>query len=601
MTQQVINIGTTPGDDTGDPAHTAFTKSNENFTELYAKGATEGIWNFQATSTDIATAPVSGRFKTNSGNYRDATQIAIHATTIQGIERDDTLRTLRIGDIIQCQDRSNGAAWCRFVVQALPVDNTTWFQINVALDSDGGAASGDNQEIIFTFTANISGGGGGGISDAPSDGVRYVRQNAAWASGDAAYATPAQVSLKADLASPTFTGDPKAPTPTTGDNDTSIATTAFVKAQSYLTGNQTITLSGDVTGAGATAITATIANNAITNAKLADMPTATLRGRVTAGTGDPEDLTGTQATTLLDVVTSALKGLAPASGGGTTNFLRADATWAAPAGGGTACGRLAYSSATLLTFTPFNGDRIKINGTIYPMPAAGIAGLGNTGVYVNGTAGQNLAASTTYYVYAFNNSGTVTADFSTTGHATSTTAGNVGTEIKSGDDTRSLIGMCRTNASSQFADTGKQRFVRSWFNRPPAQLNAPFTANSTFTTTTWAEVGGGNRTEFVCFADDRVQISHIGQYSHSLTTAWVAASIGLDGIATIVGIEVLSFPSQGAANFRISYSTTYYGYLADGYHFFVPVAASSTATATVYSGANATPAAIAPGLLGLIG
>jgi hypothetical protein len=41
--------------------------------------------------------------------------------------------------------------------------------------------------------------------------------------------------LKAPLASPVFTGDPQAPTPSTGDNDTSIATTAFVKAQAYLT------------------------------------------------------------------------------------------------------------------------------------------------------------------------------------------------------------------------------------------------------------------------------------------------------------------------------------------------------------------------------
>jgi len=37
----------------------------------------------------------------------------------------------------------------------------------------------------------------------------------------------------APLASPTFTGDPKAPTPATADNDTSIATTAYVKAQGY--------------------------------------------------------------------------------------------------------------------------------------------------------------------------------------------------------------------------------------------------------------------------------------------------------------------------------------------------------------------------------
>jgi hypothetical protein len=54
------------------------------------------------------------------------------------------------------------------------------------------------------------------------------------------YYTEARVSAnatvvsKAPLASPVFTGDPRAPTPTTSDNDTSVATTAFVKAQGYL-------------------------------------------------------------------------------------------------------------------------------------------------------------------------------------------------------------------------------------------------------------------------------------------------------------------------------------------------------------------------------
>lgn len=156
------------------------------------------------------------------------------------------------------------------------------------------------------------------------------------------------------------------------------------------TGDQTITLTGDVTGSGTGSFAATIAANAVSNAKLADMgansikanataatadpadlavgtnsvvgrvagnivaaqlvdaqvaaatltnaklanvATATLKGRTTAGTGAPEDLTGTQATALLDVFGTAAKGLAPASGGGTTNFLRADGTWAAPAGG----------------------------------------------------------------------------------------------------------------------------------------------------------------------------------------------------------------------------------------------------------------------------
>lgn len=44
-----------------------------------------------------------------------------------------------------------------------------------------------------------------------------------------------------------------------------------------------------------------VPNNSITNAKLADVATATIKGRTTAGTGDPEDLTPAQARTVMDV------------------------------------------------------------------------------------------------------------------------------------------------------------------------------------------------------------------------------------------------------------------------------------------------------------
>jgi hypothetical protein len=90
---------------------------------------------------------------------------------------------------------------------------------------------------------------------------------------------------------------------------------------------------GDVTVSGGGA-TWTIDAGVVTLAKQADVATARIMGRVTGGTGSQEALTGTQATTILDLFTSGLQGLAPASGGGTTNFLRADGTWAAPAGGG---------------------------------------------------------------------------------------------------------------------------------------------------------------------------------------------------------------------------------------------------------------------------
>lgn len=99
-------------------------------------------------------------------------------------------------------------------------------------------------------------------------------------------------------------------------------------------GNYITDLTGDVTASGPGSVAATIAANAVTNSKLAQMAAATIKGNNTGGASDPLDLTGTQTTALLDVFTDLLKGLAPASGGGTTNFLRADGTWAAPGGGG---------------------------------------------------------------------------------------------------------------------------------------------------------------------------------------------------------------------------------------------------------------------------
>lgn len=115
---------------------------------------------------------------------------------------------------------------------------------------------------------------------------------------------------------------------------TSVTSTTFVGA---LTGNaSTVTtnanLTGPVTSTGnATAVT----NNAITNAMLAQMPTLTIKGNNTGGSANAADLTVAQVNLILPVFTSALNGLVPLSGGGTTNFLRADGTWTVPGGGGT--------------------------------------------------------------------------------------------------------------------------------------------------------------------------------------------------------------------------------------------------------------------------
>jgi phage-related tail fiber protein len=86
----------------------------------------------------------------------------------------------------------------------------------------------------------------------------------------------------AKLDSPALTGTPTAPTPAGADNSTKLATTAFIKGLGYLTTNNTITISGDASGAGTTAIALTLASvgTAGTYAKV----TTDAKGRVTSGT-----------------------------------------------------------------------------------------------------------------------------------------------------------------------------------------------------------------------------------------------------------------------------------------------------------------------------
>jgi hypothetical protein len=75
------------------------------------------------------------------------------------------------------------------------------------------------------------------------------------------------------------------------------------------------------------------------NSKLADVATSTFKGRTTAGTGSPEDLTSTQATALLnnfvgDSGSGGTKGLVPAPAAGDAaadKFLKANGNWVTPA------------------------------------------------------------------------------------------------------------------------------------------------------------------------------------------------------------------------------------------------------------------------------
>jgi len=116
-------------------------------------------------------------------------------------------------------------------------------------------------------------------------------------------------------------------------------------------------------------LTLSISNNAVDNTKAADMANSTIKGRSTAGTGDPEDLTPTQVRTMLNVANGATANssdailLARANHTGTQTAstisdFNSAALAAAPAETTTTAGAL-INSATSKT-TPVDADYVGL-------------------------------------------------------------------------------------------------------------------------------------------------------------------------------------------------------------------------------------------------
>ena len=130
---------------------------------------------------------------------------------------------------------------------------------------------------------------------------------------------------------------------------------------------------GDITVAGASW---TIDAGAVGDAKLAAMPNGTIKGRASAGTGVPENLTGAEVTALLQPFSDMAQGVVPASGGGSAGFLRADGVFAVPPGEpGGGDGMLQYNQAGALggaVDAGIEGGQLRLPAIATPAaPAAG--------------------------------------------------------------------------------------------------------------------------------------------------------------------------------------------------------------------------------------
>jgi hypothetical protein len=142
-----------------------------------------------------------------------------------------------------------------------------------ASGSPGAPASLANAELAYNEVDDVlyygkgTGGAGGTATTTPA------------IAGAGAYLTLSTAQTVSG--NKTFTGDIIVPTQASSDSSTKAASTAFVKAQNYLTGNQSITVSGDASGTGSTSVTLTLAS--VGTAGTYTKVTTDAKGRVTSG------------------------------------------------------------------------------------------------------------------------------------------------------------------------------------------------------------------------------------------------------------------------------------------------------------------------------
>lgn len=220
-------------------------------------------------------------------------------------------------------------------------------------------------------------------------------------------------------------------------------------------------------------------------------------------------------------------------------------------------------SGSTLRIDRVDGSNLFINGRNEVIPAAGVA-------YAPAATGSTL-----YYVYAFMSAGVMTLEVSTTVPTISTIYGHL---IKTGDATRTFMGLARTDGSGNWTDSATQRFTRSWFNDHGLQLTNAFTANRTTTSTSYAEISTEIRIEFVTFANEIVLFGFNGQAGGSGLGVTPFLSIGIDGATAEDTFGMMETVTGSGAGSGLG--GTLYKALALGYHYATLVGKVGSGTGT---------------------
>jgi hypothetical protein len=241
-----------------------------------------------------------------------------------------------------------------------------------------------------------------------------------------------------------------------------------------------------------------------------------------------------------------------------------------------------YVSPSLVNLVPLNGDNIIIDGVQYQVPSVGVS-AGLTGVYIDGTSGQNLVANTGYYVSVREVSGTLTLAFwlqSTYSHAPDTTAGNVGVEVitLSGApiSTDTLVGQIFTITGPAY----EPQVVRSWLSKIPVAIIGGTVSGVSTSSTTPVDLSPSLHISWLGWANERTDLTVVGV---SLTTAAdIGANVQLSIDSAAVGVVQTATPPANSADMPVCLRFVTTG-LSEGIHTAGALGSTGPSTTATFS------------------